>query len=441
MNPAAPTVWLTTLGCAKNQVDSDKVTGMLMSAGYAEAATPEAADVVMVNTCGFIEPARRESVDTILDLAGAKRDDASLVVIGCMAQRYESELTEALPEADAIVGLDRYPELIDRLDALTTWTPITIGSARRSHMDILYETRRPTPTTPYAYVKAAEGCDKLCTFCAIPQFRGKQRSRSADNIRDEIAELAEAGVAEIGLVAQDLAAYGRDINGPDIVDLVQSVSTVDGLRRLRLYYLYPREIRPRLISEMAGNPIVADYFDLSLQHTSPSLLRAMKRPGSGEQHGELIERIRSEAPDAAMRSSFIVGFPGETDEDVDGLAEFLKDANLDWAGFFPYSPEEGTPAATMESQVPEAEKQSRLRHLQAIQDEITTGCSIDQIGRRLTVVVDQVEDDQAVARSYREAPEIDGVILLDKGIPGEWLDVEVTGGYGTDLDAVVRGPA
>ena len=440
MNPAAPTVWLTTLGCAKNQVDSDKVTGMLMSAGYAEAATPEAADVVMVNTCGFIEPARRESIDTILDLAGAKRDDASLVVIGCMAQRYETELTDALPEADAIVGLDRYPELIDRLDALTTWTPITIGLARRSHMDILYETRRPTPNTPYAYVKAAEGCDKLCTFCAIPQFRGKQRSRSADNIREEIAELAEAGVAEIGLVAQDLAAYGRDIDGPDIVDLVQRVTTVEGLRRHRLYYLYPREIRPRLISEMAENSLVADYFDLSLQHTSPGLLRAMKRPGSGERHRELIDRIRGAAPDAALRSSFIVGFPGETDEDVDGLAAFLTEVGLDWAGFFPYSPEDGTAAATMESQVPEAEKQSRLRHLQSIQDEITTGRSIDQIGRTMTVVVDQVEDDQPVARSYREAPEIDGVILLDKGIPGEWLEVEVVGGYGTDLDAVVRRP-
>ncbi|MGB9357016.1 MAG: 30S ribosomal protein S12 methylthiotransferase RimO [Acidimicrobiia bacterium] len=441
MNPAAPTVWLTTLGCAKNQVDSDKVTGMLMSAGYAEATTPEAADVVMVNTCGFIEPARRESVETILDLAGAKRDDASLVVIGCMAQRYESELSEALPEADAIVGLDRYPELIDRLDALTTWTPITIGSARRSHMDILYETRRPTPTTPYAYVKAAEGCDKLCTFCAIPQFRGKQRSRGADNIRDEIAELAATGVAEIGLVAQDLAAYGRDIDGPDIVDLVQRVTTVEGLRRLRLYYLYPREIRPRLISEMADNPVVANYFDLSLQHTSPGLLRAMKRPGSGERHRELIERIRGAAPDAALRSSFIVGFPGETDEDIDGLAKFLTEVGLDWAGFFPYSPEEGTAAAAMEAQVPEAEKQSRLRHLQSIQDEITTGRSIDQIGRTMTVVVDQVEDDQPVARSYREAPEIDGVILLDRGAPGEWLEVKVVGGYGTDLDAVVRGSA
>ncbi|MGB5187908.1 MAG: 30S ribosomal protein S12 methylthiotransferase RimO [Acidimicrobiia bacterium] len=439
MESAAPTVWLTTLGCAKNQVDSDKVTGMLTSAGYAEARSPESADVVMVNTCGFIEPARRESVDTILDLAGAKRSDASLVVIGCMAQRYERELSEALPEADAVIGLDRYPELIDRLDALTTWTPITIGSARRSHMDILYETRRPTPTTPYAYVKAAEGCDKLCTFCAIPQFRGKQRSRSAENIRDEIADLTAAGVAEIGLVAQDLAAYGRDIGGPGIVDLIRRVATVEDLRRLRLYYLYPREIRPELIGEMADTQVVADYFDLSLQHTSVDLLRAMKRPGSGEKHRELIGRIRSAAPDAALRSSFIVGFPGETDDDVDGLADFLTDVELDWAGFFPFSPEDGTEAASMNHQISDAEKQSRLRHLQGIQDEITTGRSIDQIGRILTVVVDQVEDGQPVARSYREAPEIDGVILLDRGDPGDWLTVEVVGGYGSDLDAIVQG--
>lgn len=441
MEALAPTVWLTTLGCAKNQVDSDKVTGLLTSAGYAQAASPESADVVMVNTCGFIEPARQESVDTILDLAGAKRSDASLVVIGCMAQRYERELSEALPEADAVIGLDRYPELVDRLDALTNWTPITIGSARRSHMDILYETRRPTPTTPYAYVKAAEGCDKLCTFCAIPQFRGRQRSRDAANIRNEIAELAALGVAEIGMVAQDLAAYGRDVGGPGIVDLIQMVTAVEGLRRLRLYYLYPREIRPELIAEMADNPVVADYFDLSLQHTSADLLRAMNRPGSGERHRALIGRIRSAAPNAALRSSFIVGFPGETDDDVDELAAFLTEAGLDWAGFFPFSPEDGTAAATMPGQIPEGEIQGRLRHLQNLQDEITTGRSIDQIGRSLSVVVDQVEDGQSVARSYREAPEIDGVILLDGGHPGDWLTVDVVGGYGTDLDAIVRGPA
>jgi ribosomal protein S12 methylthiotransferase len=441
MSPTAPTVWLTTLGCAKNQVDSDKVTGMLMSAGYTEASSPNAADVVMVNTCGFIEPARRESVDTILELAGEKREDASLVVIGCMAQRYEHELADALPEADAVIGLDRYPELVDRLDALTRWTPITIGSVRRSHMDILYEMRRPTPTTPYAYVKAAEGCDKLCTFCAIPQFRGKQRSRNPENIRDEIAELVEAGVTEIGLVAQDLAAFGRDMGGAGIVDLLRMATTVADLRRLRLYYLYPREIRPELIDEMAGNPIIADYFDLSLQHTSVDLLRAMKRPGSGDRHRALIEEIRKASPEAALRSSFIVGFPGETDDDIDGLAEFLADVRLDWAGFFPYSPEEGTAAAGMDHQIPENVKQERLRHLQSIQEEVTTGRSIDQIGRTVTVVVDQVEDGQPVARSYRQAPEIDGVILLDRGSPGEWLSAEIVGGYGTDLDGLVRGPA
>jgi MiaB/RimO family radical SAM methylthiotransferase len=290
-------------------------------------------------------------------------------------------------------------------------------------------------------VKAAEGCDKLCTFCAIPQFRGKQRSRAAENIRDEIADLTAAGVAEIGLVAQDLAAYGRDIGGPDIVDLIRMVATVEDLRRLRLYYLYPREIRPELIAEMADNPVVADYFDLSLQHTSAGLLRAMKRPGSGEKHRELIGRIRSAAHGAALRSSFIVGFPGETDDDVDDLADFLTEAELDWAGFFPFSPEDGTEAATMDQQIPEEEKQSRLRHLQSIQDEITTGRSIDQIGRTLTVVIDQVEDGQPVARSYREAPEIDGVILLDRGDPGDWLTAKVVGGYGTDLDAMVQGPA
>lgn len=438
---AAPSVWLTTLGCAKNEVDSDKIVGMLGAAGYAMAPAPGSADVVMINTCAFIEAARRESIDTILELAEHKRDDASLVVVGCMAQRYDSELAEALPEADAIIGLDRYPELVDRLDELRTWTPLTIGPARRSHMDILYETRRPTPTTPWAYVKVAEGCDKMCTFCAIPQFRGKQRSRHPHNIRDEVAELAAAGVAEIGLVAQDLAAYGRDTGDGDIVSLIRSVSAVDGLRRLRLFYLYPGEIRPALIEEMSSNERIADYFDLSLQHSSTRLLRAMKRPGSGDHHRRLIASIRDAAPAAALRSSFIVGFPGETDDDVEDLASFLGDVRLDWAGFFPYSAEEGTPAASMSDQLPEQVKAERLRYLQALQDDITTSLTMTQVGRTLCVVVDQVEDGQPVARSYREAPEIDGVVLLDRGEPGEWLNVEVTGGYGTDVNATVIGPA
>lgn len=439
---SAPSVHLVTLGCSKNQVDSEKITALIGESGYVEAVDAESADVVMVNTCAFIEAARQESVETILELADAKREDARLVVLGCMAQRYETELVDSLPEADDVIGLDRYPELIGRLDRLTGWEPLRITPARRSNMDILYQVSRPTPGTPYAYVKVAEGCDKGCTFCAIPQFRGKQRSRPPVNIRDEIEDLAGRGVEEMVFVAQDLAAYGRDIEAPGgIVDLVRFVTDVEGLRRLRLYYLYPREIRPELIEEVSGNRVVADYFDLSLQHSSPELLRAMRRPGSGEKHLALIDQIRAAAPGAAMRSSFIVGFPGETVSHVDEMAEFLAAARLDWAGFFPFSPEEGTDAATFDDQVPDQEKHERLRYLQEIQDEVTMAKNAEQIGRRLVVLVDQVEEGQAVGRSYREAPEIDGVMLLDSGSPGDWLIAEVSAAYGTDLTATVVGPA
>jgi ribosomal protein S12 methylthiotransferase len=432
---AAPSVWLTTLGCAKNQVDSDKLEARLSESGYAFADSPETADVVMVNTCAFIEAARRESIDTILEHADRKRADASLVVLGCMAQRYQAELAESLPEADAVLGMERYGELIADLDRLTGWAPLRL---RVSPMDILYEVRRPTPSTPYAYVKVAEGCDKTCSFCAIPQFRGKQRSRPPVGIREEITGLAAAGVGEIVLVAQDLAAYGRDIDAPGgIVDLLRFVSDVDGLRALRLLYLYPREITPALIEEMTSNPVVTPYFDLSLQHASGRLLRAMRRPGDGARHLDLIQQIRLAAPDAAFRSSFIVGFPGETESDVDLLEQFLVDAELDWGGFFPYSAEEGTPAADMPDQVDGVDAAERTRRLQEVQEEITAGRGAEQVGRVLDVVVDQVEDGTPVARSYREAPEIDGVVLLDRGSAGEWLRARVTATYGSDLMAEV----
>jgi ribosomal protein S12 methylthiotransferase len=432
-----PKVWLQTLGCAKNQVDSYKLEAQLSEAGYAWTSDIDEADVVMVNTCAFIEAARQESVDAVLDAAGRKRPGAKVVVLGCMAQRYETELAAALPEVDEVVGLDRYGELVGRLDGLTDWQPIRL---KTSPMDILFEVRRPAPTTPFAYVKVAEGCDKPCTFCAIPQFRGAQRSRPPVNIRDEVAALTAQGVAEVVLVAQDLAAYGRDIDAPGgIVDLLRFVSDVDDLTWLRLLYLYPREISDTLIEEIAGNPRIADYFDLSLQHASQRLLRGMKRPGSGEKHLELIERIRSATPDAGLRSSFIVGFPGETDDDVDELAEFLTSARLDWAGFFPYSAEEGTPAATMDDQVPGDVAIDRLRHLQQIQDDITAEMTADRIGTEVQVVVDMVEEGTPVARSHREAPEIDGVILLDRGEPGEWLTARITGAYGQELVGEVVG--
>lgn len=430
-----PAVWLTTLGCAKNQVDSDKLEARLADAGYRRADTLEGADVVMVNTCAFIEAARRESVDAVLEHADRKRPDARLVVLGCMAQRYQSELQGLLPEADAVLGMERYGELIGDLDRLTGWQPVRLAI---SPMDILYEVRRPTPLTPYAYVKVAEGCDKGCTFCAIPQFRGPQRSRSPVNIREEIVSLAAAGVGEIVLVAQDLAAFGRDIDAPGgIVDLLRFVSDVEGLRRLRLLYLYPREVTDALIAEMAGNPVVAPYFDLSLQHASGLLLRAMRRPGDGERHLDLISRIRAASPEAALRSSFIVGFPGETETDVEVLEQFLETAELDWAGFFAYSAEEGTPAASLPGRVDDDEVAERLRRLQQTQDGITERRNAAVVGGEFDVVVDLVEDGRPVARSYREAPEIDGVMLLDEGSPGDWLRVRVTGSYGPELAAEV----
>jgi ribosomal protein S12 methylthiotransferase len=440
----APTVWLTTLGCSKNQVDSDKISSVLGQSGYLEADDPGEADVVMVNTCGFIEEARRESVQTILDLAEAKRDGAKLVVMGCMAQRYESELIDALPEADAVIGLDRYSELVDELDTMTEWQPIEISGVRRSKMDILDVVNRPTPSTPYAYVKVAEGCNKTCAFCAIPLIRGKQRSRAGSGIVAEVEGLVAGGVQEVVLVAQDLAAYGRDPTGREnaagtIEQLVAEVADVEGLARLRLYYLYPKEIRPALIDLMADHPTIADYFDLSLQHASAKLLRSMRRPGSGAGHLELIDRIRAKAPHAGTRSSFVVGYPGETEDDFAELCEFLEAAQLDWAGFFPYSKEEGTTAAELPNQIPAEEISERLRHIQRIQDDITGSKNGAMVGSTVSVLVDQVEEGQAVGRSYREAPEIDGVILLDRGTPGEWLDAHIDGTYGTDLTAKAVG--
>ena len=395
---------------------------------------------MMVNTCAFIEAARRESIDTILEAERSKSGSTRLVVIGCMAQRYGSELEEALDGVDAVVGLDRYGDLVGVLDSLTDWTPVRLGP-RRPAMDLLHLVDRPAPDFPYAYVKVAEGCDKTCAFCAIPLIRGPQRSRRPTDIREEIVRLCAAGVSEIVLVAQDLAAYGRDIGvktGDNIVELLRFISDVEALVRLRLLYLYPTEIRPALIEELATNPKLAPYFDLSLQHASRRLLRSMRRPGSTPSHLRLIDRIRRAEPRAALRSSFIVGYPGETDDDVDELLEFLVSADLDWAGFFPYSPEEGTRAVDIPGRIGPREIAERVRELTMVQDEITARRNAEQVGNVHTVLIDQVEDGVPVGRSFREAPDIDGMICLDQGMPGTWVEAEITGSYETDLAAEVR---
>src|SRR6478752_5126135 len=332
--------YVETLGCPKNAVDSDKVVATLLADGLLPADAPGDADLVVVNTCAFIDAARQESIDVALGLAEAKRPGARLVVTGCMAERYGDELAAALPEADAVVGFADEGALVD----------VVLRGRKPSGVRDLLELPRPAPSAPWAYVKVAEGCDRACAFCAIPSFRGAQRSRSPESIEAEVRSLVRAGASEIVLVAQDLAWYGRDIGEPgSLAPLLRRLDPLkaDGLARVRLLYLYPSEVHDPLVSTMLELETVVPYFDLSLQHAAPGLLRRMKRWGSGEKFTEIIAGIRAAEPESAFRSSFIVGFPGETEADHEALLGFLDDARLDWAGFFSFSREDGTAAASM----------------------------------------------------------------------------------------------
>lgn len=417
--------WVETLGCPKNQVDSDKLTGTLLADGLTPAARPEDADLVVVNTCAFIEDARQESVDTILGLDEARKPDAEIVVTGCMAERYGSELAEALPEINAVAPFG---------------VPVTLSPTRRPgaagatqaqqaipSFDLL-ELPRPPATAPWAYVKVAEGCDRNCGFCAIPSFRGKQRSRTVDSILAEVDALA---AKEIVLVAQDLAAFGRDQGqgSRQIVPLVRAVA--ERVDWVRLLYLYPSDLTDELIDTICSTGV--PYFDLSLQHVSPPLMRRMRRWGSGPQFLERVEAIRARESNAAFRSNFIVGYPGETEEDHDALLDFVTTARLDWCGFFTYSEEEGTYGAGLEPKVPVGLANERLQELSALQDAITTEKRDDLIGRRMPVLVDS----SGVARSVKEAPEIDGIVQVPAEMAiGAFHQVEVTNALGPDLVAV-----
>jgi ribosomal protein S12 methylthiotransferase len=385
------------------------------------ARRPEDADLVVVNTCAFIEPARKESVDTILALDDVRRDGSRLVVTGCMAERYGTELAEALPEVDAVAGFG-VPVTLGRSPMLTDASPTTVDVAR---LDLL-NLPRPKSEAPWAYVKVAEGCDRTCGFCAIPSFRGKQRSRSEESILDEVDRLE---ASEIVLVAQDLASYGRDVGRKGaIVPLVEAVAL--RVPRVRLLYLYPSELDDRLVDTICATGV--PYFDLSLQHVSKPLLRRMRRWGDGERFLRRISSIRDREPEAAFRSSFIVGYPGETEDDHDLLLRFLDDAQLDWAGFFAYSAEDGTYAAGLEGTIDDGLVAERMRELSELQDEITLARREALVGSEIEVLVDE----PGVGRSHREAPEIDGVVNLTADLAaGTFATVTVTGAAGVDLEA------
>jgi len=428
--------YVETLGCPKNAVDSDKVVASLVADGLVAVSDPSEADLVVVNTCAFIEPARQESIDVSLALAATKRAGAKLVITGCMAERYGAELAAALPEADAVVGFAGEGSISD-----------IVLAPRRKPVGVrdLLELPRPAPSVPWAYVKVAEGCDRACTFCAIPSFRGKQRSRTPESIESEVRALVDGGVAEVVLVAQDLAWFGRDAGEPGSLEpLLRRLDALsaDGLARLRLLYLYPSEVHDPLVATMLELPTVVPYFDLSLQHAAPGLLRRMKRWGSGDRFLTMIDGIRHQEPGAAFRSSFIVGFPGEVESDHDALLEFLAAARLDWAGFFAFSSEDGTPAATMDGAVGEDLRHARLRECAEVQDPITTASRLALVGETVEVLIDGTDDDGVlVGRTYREAPEIDGVVRLvgaetpNFARPGAIVTATVRGIAGPDLDA------
>jgi ribosomal protein S12 methylthiotransferase len=412
--------YIETLGCPKNQVDSDKLVGTLLADGLLPTDDPGVADLVVVNTCAFIEDARKESIETILTLDNQRRDDARLVVTGCMAERYGPELADALPEVDQVAGFGVPVNPSRKL--------IPVSAAPLPELDLL-NLPRPRSTSPWAYVKIAEGCDRSCGFCAIPSFRGPQRSRDVDSILREVDELQ---AREIVLVAQDLASYGKDRPGElgagSIVPLVKAVA--DRTDWVRLLYLYPSDLTDELIDVICTGEV--PYFDLSLQHVSKPLLRRMRRWGDGNRFLQRIADIRERRPDATFRSNFIVGYPGETEADHDLLLRFVEAAQLDWCGFFAYSPEEGTYAYTLDRAVSRSLTDQRLAELRELQDDITAAKRDEMIGRELRVLVDA----PGVARSAGEAPEIDGVVHVGHDVQvGDFAWVSIVDALGPDLVA------
>ena len=406
--------WIETLGCPKNEVDSEKLVGTLDRDGMILADSPESADLVVVNTCAFIEDARKESIDAIYELNSIRNKNSELVVTGCLAERYGSDLKEALGEdVNAVSGFG---------------VPVNLSSKPKVPAFDLLNLPRPASSQPWGYVKVAEGCDRICGFCSIPSFRGPQRSRTVESVLSEI-EMME--LSEVVLVAQDLASYGKDQEGDlGILELYNEVTK--RVSWVRLLYLYPSSLNRHLIASIATSAV--PYFDLSLQHVSKPLLRRMRRWGNADKFSETIQQIRLLNENAVFRTNFIVGYPGETEEDHDDLLRFIEQNQIDWCGFFAYSPEEGTYANGLEDHVDKSLVQERLIELSELQDSITSIKRDSLIAQDIEVLVDEV----GFARSFREAPEIDGIIRVPELlVPGQFATVKVIEATGTDLVAVI----
>jgi len=423
-------VALLTLGCARNEVDSEELAGRLAEGGFRLVEDAEDADTVVVNTCGFVEVAKKDSVDTLLQAADLKEDGRAraVVAVGCLAERYGAELAASLPEADAVLGFDDYPDIAARLRAILAGErhhPHTPQDRRRllpispveRHRD---ETTEPQPlrrrrldSGPTSPLKLASGCDRRCTFCAIPTFRGSFVSRRPGDVLAEARWLADQGARELFLVSENSTSYGKDLGDLRLLEtLLPEIAAVDGVERVRVSYLQPAETRPGLVETIATTPGVAPYFDLSFQHASPAVLRRMRRFGDPDSFLGLLEQVRALAPAAGVRSNVIVGFPGETEADLQVLCDFLEAARMDVTGVFGYSDEDGTEAASYDDKLDADEVAERVRRVTDLVEELNAQRAEERIGEEVEVLVETIEDGEVVGRAAHQGPEVDGSTSL-----------------------------
>ncbi|MDN5748022.1 MAG: 30S ribosomal protein S12 methylthiotransferase RimO [Pseudonocardia sp.] len=459
---------LLTLGCARNEVDSEELAGRLTDSGWelVDADVEGGADVILVNTCGFVEQAKKDSIDTLLAASDAA-NGAKVVAVGCLAERYGAELAASLPEADAVLGFDAYPELAERLgDVLGGHAPAPHVPTDRRMLLPISPVERPAAAVdvavpghgwvpslsrtrlsdgPVANIKLASGCDRRCTFCAIPSFRGSFVSRPPDDVVAEAAWLGMQDVRELYLVSENSTSYGKDLPGGTraLVRLLPRLTAVPGIDRVRASYLQPAEMRPDLIEVIASTPGVAPYFDLSFQHASAPVLRRMRRFGSRVAFLDLCARIRAIAPEAGLRSNFIVGFPGETDDDFAELEAFLTGARLDAIGIFGYSDEDGTEAVGLADKVPADVIAERVARISALADELMNQRAEDRVGTEVEVLVEVAEDDdfECTGRAAHQAPDVDGECVFERGsglAVGDLVHAVVVGTEGADLVVSAR---
>lgn len=453
---ATAKVAVVTLGCARNEVDSEELAGRLLAGGFELVTDPADAEAVMVNTCGFVEAAKKDSVDTLLAAADLKQDGRAqaVVAVGCMAERYGAELADSLPEADAVLGFDAYPDIARRLQGILAGekqhphTPadrrklLPISPAERAEAEVYvpgHGERSRLEDGPLAALKLASGCDRRCTFCAIPMFRGSFVSRRPSDVLAEARWLAQEGVRELFLVSENSTSYGKDLGDLRLLEtLLPELAAVEGIDRVRVSYLQPAEMRPSLIDAIAQTDKVADYFDLSMQHASGPVLRRMRRFGDADQFLDLMGRVRAKAPTAGIRSNFIVGFPGESERDFEILCDFLQEARLDAIGIFGYSDEDGTEAMNLDGKIDPDEIAERVRHVSDLAEELTSQRAQERIGEELLVLVESVAD-SVEGRAECQGPEVDGSTTLIDCSPavGELVRARVLDTDGVDLIASV----